>query len=104
MLPRGFSDRILLFRVRDSSQDVGWERGDWEMSRGDYGGTGHKSIGIEALLALLLLEQRAARLLRLLCNQRCMEKENRKIIIVHYAILIRFPTILLFIVVFYEFV
>lgn len=75
------------------------------MDRGECGGTGHKSIGTEALLALLLLlEQRVARLLRLLCNQRCMEKENRKIIIVHYAILIWFPTILLFIIVFYEFV
>lgn len=47
-------------------------------NRGEYGGTGHKSTGNAALLALLLLEQLVAHVLRLLCHQRYMGKENRQ--------------------------
>lgn len=78
MLPCGFRNTALLLHVRDSSQDMGWERGVWEIGRGEYGGTEVKSIGNEALLALLLLEQCVAHLLRLLCHQRWMGKENRQ--------------------------
>jgi len=52
------------------------EEGDREMGRGEYGDTGHKSVGNQALQDLLLLEQFVDHLLRPLYSQRCMGKEN----------------------------
>lgn len=47
------------------------------MGRGEHGDTEHKSVGNQAFLAPLLLEQRVVHLLRLLYSQSCMGKKKQ---------------------------
>lgn len=47
------------------------------MVREVYGYIGHKCVGNQTFLALMLLEQHVSHLLRPLYNQRCVGKENR---------------------------